>query len=439
MSDTLSASWKRHCTSVGEPFFGFLAVFSGIVPQGMKTIFPSHRDDPSLDLLAASAPGGRFETSPAVHCWVRMNHRTSPAGTAESPKWPTSAPILTVCSGPRIAREWLNRPFGTLGIGDAIPPFKGWASLKSLLREMSVGKCSSDTTAHGRKMSKLYKLHAPPGSEFSCPDMEMIPPKAAGNLGADTCCTIAMQNSEQRLKLLCTSVVRIILMVMAQTFHPVRLLKRGGRRPIVALVAFVSAVAMSPETDQARAATGEVGFNRDIRPIFAENCMACHGPDNNKRKAGLRLDTREGIFEKTPKREPAVVPGKLDKSELWRRVIATNPDDVMPPPDSHKELKLEEKEKLKQWILAGAPWQGHWALVKPERTPLPEAAKLKVQSSKFKVRNQKSHRRVRARQASKQRTQARAGSRPPSARSPPVAGPHRAAADARGRRGVREG
>jgi hypothetical protein len=137
-----------------------------------------------------------------------------------------------------------------------------------------------------------------------------------------------------------------------------------------------------PQIDQAAAATAEIGFNRDIRPIFAENCMACHGPDNNKRKAGLRLDTRDGIFEKTPKREPAVVPGNLEKSELWRRVTATNPDDVMPPPDSHKELKLEQKEKLKRWILAGAPWQGHWAYIKPEK-PIPPG----VKSGGFKVRN----------------------------------------------------
>ena len=137
----------------------------------------------------------------------------------------------------------------------------------------------------------------------------------------------------------------------------------------------------------AAAAESGIRFNRDIRPILADNCFACHGPDNNHRKAGLRFDTREGFFEKTPKRDPSVVPGNLKKSELWRRVMATNPDDVMPPPDSHKELKPEQKEKIKQWILAGAPWEGHWAFIKPEKPTPPEAANLKAQSSKFKIRN----------------------------------------------------
>ncbi len=124
-------------------------------------------------------------------------------------------------------------------------------------------------------------------------------------------------------------------------------------------------------------------FNRDVRPVLADNCFACHGPDSNKRKAGLRLDTKEGIFEKTAKREPAVVPGKLKQSELWSRITTTNLDDRMPPEDSHKELKPEQIAKLKEWILAGAPWQGHWAFIKPERPKVPE-----VRGQKSEVRNQ---------------------------------------------------
>src|ERR1043166_7512493 len=133
------------------------------------------------------------------------------------------------------------------------------------------------------------------------------------------------------------------------------------------------------------AAESQVRFNRDVRPILSDNCFACHGPDANKRKAGLRLDTKEGLFEKTPKHEPAVVPGKLKESELWSRITNTNLDDRMPPVDSHKELKPEQIAKLKQWILAGAPWEGHWSLVKPERAEVP--SKFKVQSSKFKIQN----------------------------------------------------
>jgi len=144
----------------------------------------------------------------------------------------------------------------------------------------------------------------------------------------------------------------------------------------------VTGIVLLAGATNVQAAESVVRFNRDIRPIFADNCLACHGPDNNHRKAGLRLDTKDGIFEKTPKREPAVVPGSLEKSELWQRVITTNPDDVMPPPDSHKTLKPEQKEKLKQWILAGAPWQGHWAFIKPERPNVPN-----VKAGGFKVRN----------------------------------------------------
>jgi len=145
---------------------------------------------------------------------------------------------------------------------------------------------------------------------------------------------------------------------------------------------FALALLASP---RAHAASSTIGFNRDIRPLLADNCMACHGPDANKRKAGLRLDTKEGLFEKTDKHEPAVVPGKLEKSELWARITTTNLDDRMPPEDSHKELKPEQIEKIKKWIVAGAPWQGHWSFVNPERAPVP--AKFKTPSTKFKVRS----------------------------------------------------
>ena len=126
----------------------------------------------------------------------------------------------------------------------------------------------------------------------------------------------------------------------------------------------------------------DIKWNRDVRPVLSENCFACHGPDANARKASLRLDTKEGLFEKTPKREPAVVAGKLDESELWRRITATDPDDIMPPPESHKVLKPQQKELLKNWILAGAPWEGHWAFIKPEKAPVPN-----VTASGFLVRN----------------------------------------------------
>jgi hypothetical protein len=125
------------------------------------------------------------------------------------------------------------------------------------------------------------------------------------------------------------------------------------------------------------AAAPAIRYNRDVRPILADNCFACHGPDANHRKAGLRLDTKEGFFEKTPKHEPTVVPGNLAKSELWLRITTTNLDDKMPPEDSHKSLKPEQIETLRKWILAGAPWEGHWAFIKPERPQVPKVKGLK--------------------------------------------------------------
>lgn len=149
--------------------------------------------------------------------------------------------------------------------------------------------------------------------------------------------------------------------------------------PVIGM-ALVS-LGVSGPVDSTAAESG-VRFNRDIRPIFAENCTACHGPDGNKRKAGLRLDNKEGLFEKTAKRGPAVVPGNLEQSEMWARVVTADPDDVMPPPETHKVLTGAQKELIKRWILAGAPWEGHWAYLKPEKLPVPE-----VKVGGFKVRN----------------------------------------------------
>ncbi len=116
----------------------------------------------------------------------------------------------------------------------------------------------------------------------------------------------------------------------------------------------------------------EVQFNRDIRPVLGDTCLACHGPDPAARKAGLRLDTKVGMYEATEKRGPAVTPGNLEKSELWRRIMTSDEDDLMPPPESHKVLKPEQKELFKQWILEGGKWQDHWSFIKPERPSLPE-------------------------------------------------------------------
>ena len=114
-------------------------------------------------------------------------------------------------------------------------------------------------------------------------------------------------------------------------------------------------------------AVGTIQFNRDIRPILSENCFACHGPDASKRAAELRLDQRDAAVAKG-----AFVPGKPDESEIIRRVFSTDPDMVMPTPDSHKSLSPSQKELLKAWVAEGAEYQGHWAFMEPTKPELPQ-------------------------------------------------------------------
>src|SRR5689334_953385 len=91
-----------------------------------------------------------------------------------------------------------------------------------------------------------------------------------------------------------------------------------------------------------------IQFNRDIRPILSDNCFNCHGPDKDKRKAKLRLDTREGLFTAIKERAP-VVPGKPAESELYRRITSTDPDELMPKSKIGKKLLPRQIALLKQW------------------------------------------------------------------------------------------
>lgn len=114
-----------------------------------------------------------------------------------------------------------------------------------------------------------------------------------------------------------------------------------------------------------------IDFDRDIRPILSDNCFACHGPDEQARKAGLRLDVKEEAVKPMKGGRFALVPGDPAASQLLTRVLTTDEDDVMPPPSTHKKLDDSQKERLERWIAAGAPWQGHWAFDPPRRPPVP--------------------------------------------------------------------
>ena len=132
------------------------------------------------------------------------------------------------------------------------------------------------------------------------------------------------------------------------------------------------------------AAEEKLSFNEHIRPILSDNCFACHGTDANHRKAKLRLDTPEGAFaERNDLR--AVVAGKVEDSELWHRIVSTDPDEVMPPPDSHKSpLTPAQRTLIKRWIEQGAVYQKHWAYEPIARTEIPASgAQLSVLNSQL--------------------------------------------------------
>jgi Protein of unknown function (DUF1553)/Protein of unknown function (DUF1549)/Concanavalin A-like lectin/glucanases superfamily/Planctomycete cytochrome C len=108
-----------------------------------------------------------------------------------------------------------------------------------------------------------------------------------------------------------------------------------------------------------------VDFARDVRPILADRCFACHGPDERARKAGLRLDLAEGAVAETESGARAVVPFDVDASELVRRVFAHDDDEVMPPPEHKRPLSDAEKATLRAWVAGGGEYAPHWAFVAP--------------------------------------------------------------------------
>jgi len=114
------------------------------------------------------------------------------------------------------------------------------------------------------------------------------------------------------------------------------------------------------------AAEKKIRYNRDVRPILAENCFACHGADSAARKADLRLDRRDDAIA-----AEAIVPGDVEKSTLVERIFSNNKAHLMPPPKSKKQLTDAQKEILKRWIAEGAEYEPHWSFIPPQRPALP--------------------------------------------------------------------
>ena len=110
-------------------------------------------------------------------------------------------------------------------------------------------------------------------------------------------------------------------------------------------------------------------YNQHVKPILSDKCFACHGPDKAKQKAGLRLDLADAAYAPLPESpgKVAISPRNLKKSEVFHRIISTDPTYLMPTPKSHLTLSAHEKAVLIKWIEDGAVYQPHWAFVKPQK------------------------------------------------------------------------
>ena len=130
-------------------------------------------------------------------------------------------------------------------------------------------------------------------------------------------------------------------------------------------------VGCNPNGDEMAGLPQQLDFNFHVRPILADRCYKCHGPDNNTREANLRLDQASSAFGRLESGHRAFAKGSLRKSEAWQRITSEDAEYQMPPPESHLELSILEKAIIKKWIEEGAEWQDHWAFSAPQRPEVP--------------------------------------------------------------------
>ena len=132
------------------------------------------------------------------------------------------------------------------------------------------------------------------------------------------------------------------------------------------------AARQAPPPAPAADAAPPVDFNRQIRPLLSDRCFRCHGPDASKRKAKLRLDTRDGLFKDLEAGMAVVTPGDQVRSEMIRRIqLPSDDEDVMPPADAHLALTSTEKALLARWVSEGAPYRAHWSWEPVASPPVP--------------------------------------------------------------------
>lgn len=151
----------------------------------------------------------------------------------------------------------------------------------------------------------------------------------------------------------------------------VRRARRWGWTALV-LVVVTAAAESAPRST---ASPAKVDFTREVRPILANHCFKCHGPDEATRKAKLRLDFRGEALKPAKSDELPIVPGEPGKSELVRRLFTADEDALMPPPAAKKPLTPDQKEILKRWIAEGAEYQAHWAFLAPVQASPPAVRK----------------------------------------------------------------
>lgn len=150
---------------------------------------------------------------------------------------------------------------------------------------------------------------------------------------------------------------------------------RSGTNPLseVCMLCGIWLLSVLPIAGAADPLPKTIDFNRDIRPILSDNCFECHGPDKTKRKADLRLDTKQSTFA-VRDGSAAVVPGDPGHSALYQRITSADADEHMPPTDSGRKLTPRQIALVRLWIAQGAGWQKHWSFIPPQRPALPSVA-----------------------------------------------------------------
>ncbi len=156
---------------------------------------------------------------------------------------------------------------------------------------------------------------------------------------------------------------------MATLFELVRFMKLN--LVVLIALAFISCVRSEATADEAPL------FDREVRTILSRFCFKCHGPDEQQRQSGLRLDVRDAAIAPAESGKAAIVPKQPQASELLRRIgLPSDSDEHMPPASTKLEMSEAQREVLRRWIAAGAEYRPHWAFVAPVRPTLPKVADI---------------------------------------------------------------